>query len=541
MRAEYLARRLVVFPDNRSEIRRLLRLYLVYRVLLASLLTLFLFTDFEPLFLGSAAPGLHGLTIVSYLGLAVASLALSHSDVLPADVEYIFAILVDSIVIALILHTSGGPSSGLGILLAVSIAIAALGMSGRIALLAASLATLAVLTEVLYSMATGFRTQPAFTQVAMLGLSYFALAILAQELSSRAAASEKLVQKQGIDLANLTELNEYIIQQMDMGVVVLDQSLKIRMMNDAAWSLLGMPDTAIGHPIREIFPPLVEAIHSWEKNPNYRQHLIHTASEGENIQAQLASLGDSSQQGTLLFLEDASRAAEAAQQIKLASLGRLTASIAHEIRNPLGAISHANQLLLESDKLEGPDRRMTEIISSNAARLNEVIENILALSRRYTPHPEQLPLKAWLTHLQDEFILSNELQSDQVKLQVTPDNTMIHVDKKQLTQIVSSLLENAVKHYPESAEPLQLTVTGGRDNESNQAFVEITDNGNGIPQDSVTKIFDPFFTTRNDGTGLGLYVAKMLCDANNIRVAYIPVTGGGSCFRLRFPDPGNQR
>lgn len=524
------------FPDNRSEIRRLLRLYLIYRVILASLLTLFLFTDFEPAFLGTAAPAVHGLTVISFLALTIASLALSHTDLLPADIEYVFAIMVDSIIIAFILHTSGGPSSGLGILLAVSIAIAALGMPGRIALLSASFATLAVLTESLYSFGTEFRYDPAFTQIAMLGLSYFALAILAHDLSSRAAVSEKLAQKQGVDIANLTELNEHIIQQMETGIVVLDHDWNIRMMNDAAWSLLSMPDTAIGHGIREVFPPLEAAIQSWKQNPNYRHHIIHTTSEGENLQAQFAVLGDENRQGTLLFIEDASREAEAAQQIKLASLGRLTASIAHEIRNPLGAISHANQLLRESDKLQGPDRRMTEIISNNAARLNEVIENVLALSRRYTPQPEHLILLPWLTQIVEEISAVTSLSSDQILLQVTPGDTAIDVDKKQLSQIVNSLLENAVKHFPETLESMQLTITAGRDGSSKQAYIEITDNGRGIQADSVSKIFEPFYTTRNDGTGLGLYVAKMLCDANNIRIAYIPVTGGGSCFRLRFPD-----
>ena len=199
-----------------------------------------------------------------------------------------------------------------------------------------------------------------------------------------------------------------------------------------------------------------------------------------------------------------------------------------------------NQLLAESAQLEGPDKRMTEIIETNASRLNDVIENILALSRRHVPNPEQLLLYPWLEQTLSELVQNSGLQSNQAALHVTPQSTALVADKKQLSQIVSALLENAVNHFPDQMNTLQLTVTAGVDSNNDRPFIEITDNGKGVPQEIVDKIFDPFFTTRNDGTGLGLYITKMLCDANNIRIAYLPVTGGGSCFRLRFPNTHDQ-
>jgi len=256
MRANHLARTLVITPDNRKEIRQVLRFYLGYRLLLAIALTLLMFTPLEPSFLGSTYPGLYVLTLVVYLALTLASYALCQSDLITADIEYTFAILVDSIAIALIMHASGGTSSGLGMLLGISIAFAGLGIAGRIALLSAAIATIAILVEAYYSLITGIRSEPAYTQVAILGLSYFALALLAHELSNRATESEKLAQRQGLDIANLTELNEYIIQQIQTGVIVLGSQQHIRLMNDAAWSLLGTPDSAIGHPLDEISPSL---------------------------------------------------------------------------------------------------------------------------------------------------------------------------------------------------------------------------------------------------------------------------------------------
>lgn len=540
MRANHLARTLVITPDNRGEIRQVLRFYLGYRLMLAIALTLLMFTNLEPAFLGSTYPGLYVLTLVVYLALTLASFALCQSDLITADVEYTFAILIDSIAIALIMHASGGTSSGLGMLLGISIAFAGLGITGRIALLSAAIASIAILTEAYYSLITGIRPNPGYTQVAMLGLSYFALALLAHELSNRATESEKLAQRQGIDIANLTELNEYIIQQIQTGVMVLGSQQHIRLMNDAAWSLLGTPDSAIGHPIGEISSVLERELQAWKESPSSRVYNFHAVADGEGLQARFTTVGHPEHPGTLVFLQDASEASQAAQQIKLASLGRLVASIAHEIRNPLGAISHANQLLEESEDLQGTDRRMTEIISKNTRRLNQVIENTLALSRRTPPQPQRVLLEPWLTDQVKELINDHGLGPEQLKLSLSPADTALQIDAKQLSQIIHSLVENAIKHFNQSRNALQLLLSAGIDQGTGRGYMEITDNGPGIPKDLVDKIYDPFFTTRNDGTGLGLYIARELCEMNNIRLAYLPAPMGGSCFRLKFQDTRNR-
>jgi len=540
MRANHLARTLVITPDNRKEIRQVLRFYLGYRLLLAIALTLLMFTPLEPSFLGSTYPGLYVLTLVVYLALTLASYALCQSDLITADIEYTFAILVDSIAIALIMHASGGTSSGLGMLLGISIAFAGLGIAGRIALLSAAIATIAILVEAYYSLITGIRSEPAYTQVAILGLSYFALALLAHELSNRATESEKLAQRQGLDIANLTELNEYIIQQIQTGVIVLGSQQHIRLMNDAAWSLLGTPDSAIGHPLDEISPSLERELQTWKEAPSSRIHNFYAVADGEGLQARFTTVGNLEHPGTLVFLQDASEAGLAAQQIKLASLGRLVASIAHEIRNPLGAISHANQLLEESEDLQGTDKRMTEIISKNTRRLNQVIENTLALSRRTPPQPQQVVLQSWLDGQVNELISDHGLKPEQLQLNLSPADTALQIDRKQLSQVIHSLVENAIKHFNKPKSELQLLLSAGIDQDTGRGYIEVTDNGTGISKDMADKIFDPFFTTRNDGTGLGLYIARELCEMNNIRLAYLPSLMGGSCFRLKFQDTRNR-
>lgn len=534
MRADHLAQTLVTTPDNRKQVRRVLRFYLGYRLLLAMVLSVFLFTHMGPTFLGSTYPVLYAYTVLAYLALTLGSIVICQSDLVTADIEYTFAILADSAVIALLTHTSGGTNSGLGMLLGVSIAFAGLGMTGRIALLAAALASMAMLTEAYYSIVTGIRLQSTYTQVSMLGLSYFALALLAHELSRRATTSEKLAQRRGIDIANLTELNEYIIQQMQTGVMVLDQQQHIRLLNDAAWSILGTPDHPVGQPLRKISTALDRELRIWQKTPSSRVHNFHAIEDGEGLQARFTTVGSADHSGTLVFLQDASEANAAAQQLKLASLGRLVASIAHEIRNPLGALSHANQLLAESENLQGVDRRMTEIINRNTQRLNQVIENTLALSRRTPPHQEPVVLQPWLDRQVRELTSSHALSPEQLQLNLSPADTTLNTDRKQLSQVIHSLVENAIKHFDRSKNELRLILSAGIDQGTGYGYMEITDNGPGIPRDSVEKIFDPFFTTRNDGTGLGLYIARELCEMNNIRLAYLPSPMGGSCFKLKF-------
>jgi len=237
--------------------------------------------------------------------------------------------------------------------------------------------------------------------------------------------------------------------------------------------------------------------------------------------------------GVLLFLEDTSNIQREAQQMKLASLGRLTASIAHEIRNPLGAISHASQLFDESPELNPADRRLTQIIKTNSARVNQVIENVLQLSRRKQGTPEEISLAAWLQELIDELIKSHGFMLEMVHLQITPSQTTVFADKEQLRQVVTNICNNAREHAVHRYN-LRIQLIGGEIAEFSYPVVDIMDNGPGIAPDVAKQIFEPFFTTRNQGTGLGLFIAKELCEANQIRLEYIPGPTGGSCFRLHF-------
>ncbi len=520
-------------PETGNRWKRQIRLYLFYRFVLASGLLFGFFTGLGPAFLGRNDPQLHWLTLATYMVLNLASLLIDFLDAGNTQSEYFFAVVVDSLVIATLMHTSGGPGSGLGILLGISIAFASQGLSSTGALIAAGIATAAVLTEEVFSVATGQRHHTAYFTTALLGLSYFALAVLSVELADRAQATERLVRQQGRDISNLTALNEQVIQRLQTGVVVVDDQNRIKLLNDAAWELLGRPKAAIGDLLHKIHPKLALTLERWRRQPTSKQYQIHSQTQTKDLLANFQRLGPDTGSQVLAFIDDASRAAAQAQQLKLASLGRLVAGIAHEIRNPLGAIGHANQLLRESP-LEGTERRMTEIIDRNTRRLNQVVENILSLSRQRTPQPKSVLLSHWLHELGEEMRETHHLQKEQIQVQPPPEEIEIRLDPQQIRQVLEILVENSVRHQHEMKSELLIVLHGGIDDSSGSAYLQVTDNGKWIPSGVVDKIFDPFFTTSNQGTGLGLYLAKELCDANRVHLGYRPIPTGGNCFHLRF-------
>jgi two-component system sensor histidine kinase PilS (NtrC family) len=526
--------------DRASPPEGTLRLYLAYRVVLALLLSAALLSGIGPAMLGSHAPRLFTLTTQAYLVLSVLSLALSYARAPARETLCYSAIFVDITVIVVLMHASGGVQSGLGTLLAVSIALASLSMGGRTALLFAALATLGVITEQGYAQLADSFSHTAYTHAGLLGVSYFALALLTYELSRRIRESERLAHQRGFDLANLAQLNDYVIQHMQAGVVVVDDNESVRLMNESAWYLLGMPEAVRGAPLQRVAPALAQQLHAWQADRDAERPAFRAVSGGRDLRADFAALGERGAQGRLIFLEDTALITERAQQLKLASLGQLTASIAHEIRNPLGAIAHAAQLLSESPDLPQPDQRLTEIICANTQRVNQVIENILKLSRRNRGRPKPLVLSPWLHDQLEELARDLGVAQEQVHLEVEPQGTTVYVDPAQLRQIITVLFDNAVRHFRGPHHALRLRVSAGITRESGGPFLDFMDNGSGIPGDAVGKLFEPFFTTRNDGTGLGLYVARELCETNRIRLEYLPVPAGGSCFRLSFPDPRNQ-
>jgi two-component system sensor histidine kinase PilS (NtrC family) len=513
---------------------RSLSLYLLYRITLSLTFIFFYYSGAGPSFLGSVKPDLFAVTGALYCALTLVSVLLFLWRSPNPEQQTYLALFVDISAILLLTHASGGIQSGMGMLIAVSIIAGALIIDGRAALLFAALAALGVITDQIYISLSTTTISPRFVQAGFLGVVFFATALLTLVLTSRVRASQQLAQERANELSHLAKINAYVIKHMRTGVLVVDSTGLIVMMNDPAWHLLGMPTNASGSQLVKASPELAQILKKYHAGSKRRHYNFGSQHQGAELRAHINPLGGEKEGDTLIFLEDTSQITHEAQQMKLASLGRLTASIAHEIRNPLGAISHASQLFDESPDLNPADRRLTEIIKTNTTRVNQVIENVLQLSRRDPGTPQKIRLKSWLNKVRVDLMKHHDFRQSEILLQIEPRNTKIVADPEQLRQIITNLCNNAREHGPK--EDLRLQIIGGLLQEFDHPVVDIIDNGPGIAPKVAKQIFEPFFTTRNTGTGLGLYIAKELSETNHIRLEYIPGPTGGSCFRLHF-DP----
>ncbi len=512
-----------------------LKRFFIYRLLLSTLLPAAFLQGYEPKFLGSHNPELFLLVSTAYFGLVLISGLLLFWRSPGNEQQAHLIVFVDIVAITLLMHTSGGITTGLGMLLVASIAFGSAIMRERATLAFAATATITILGEQVYADIIGAFSSTAYTQAGLLGAAFFAMAVLTDILAHRLRESEQLASQRGVDLADLAELNDYVIRHMQVGIIVVDTEEQIRLMNAAAWRLLGRPDAGAGQPLAHASKGLPGQLEQWERNPEIEPPAFQPSRGDRNLQSGFTRLGGETRAGTLIFLDDAASVSRRAQQMKLASLGRLTASIAHEIRNPLGAISHAEQLLRESTNLGPADRRLTEIIQTHSDRVNTIIEDVLQLSRRQHPRVEEILLQEWLQAFATEFRGSHKLPLAALQTHVDPDDTAVEVDPGQLHRIITNLCENAVRHFTGERKTLRIRIEGGILRDQDAPFAEIIDNGPGIPTQTTRQIFEPFFTTHATGTGLGLYIAKELSEFNQLGLRYTPVPTGGSCFHISFP------
>ena len=492
--------------------------------------------------LATARPGLFVSACIAYFTAAVLLVIARRLHWSSLRIVALVNASVDAIAIGLILYASGGVASGLGILLVLPVFALTILAGSRDALLIAALAAIAVLLQQVF---VGLAVEsPAGDYVAagVYGAVLFLVALALRPVGSRLRESEALVRRHEVDLANMAQLSQYIVQHLRESLLVVDAQDRIRLINESAAQILGdnnaYPDALIG----EASPRLLYLLESWRQRvggsaavPSVDQTFV--AADGSRlIGAHFAPLGTASPAPVLIFLEDTSLIEEKVQQSKLAALGRLSASIAHEIRNPVGAMSHAGQLLAESPSLSSDDRRLTEIISSNAERVSGIIENVQRLSRREQARLESLPLLPWVQDFQQEFCQTMQWPLARLVVVGETATVEVRVDPDQLRQIVWNLCENALKHAIGDSAVHGVEIRYGRMHGSARPFLEVADRGAGVAPEHLERIFEPFYSGGR-GTGLGLFLARELAQANGATLLYEPRAGGGSVFRLVFADP----
>jgi two-component system sensor histidine kinase PilS (NtrC family) len=474
---------------------------------------------------------------VFYFCFGIVSVVFVRQRLASANVQTILQAAVDMFVLILLLHTCGGVASGLGVLFLVPVGALAFLLPPRSALFLAAIAAIAILVDTITQQLGGTTDVNSYATAGLLGSVLFVTAGAASFAAGRMRESEALVRQKDVDLANLAELSQYIVQHLRESLLVVDASDKIRLINESAAEILGDNHAVPGALVGEVSPRLLYSLSTWrQRDQGDESPSSFVAADGARvIQPHFAPLG--AEPGpTLIFLEDTSLLAERVQQGKLAALGRLSASIAHEIRNPVGAMSHAGQLLAESANIGADERRLTDIIQSNSERVSTIINNVLQLSRREATKPARLLLGDWLQDFLEEFCETMEVREAQVGVHEATEDLEVRIDPSHLHQVVWNLCDNALK-YGEARDGINVEINLGRLNPSNRPFLEVLNRGHGIEPQAVDRIFEPFFTGRKGGTGLGLFIARELCQLNRAILLYEPRDGDGSIFRVVFSDP----
>jgi len=520
--------------------RRILTLVAGFRLVLAAALMLIVTFQTESALLGARYPFLCIALICIYAVAAITlALALRGQRWQPVPIAWT-QLLLDITGIVLIVHSSGN-NSGIEGLLVVFVVAVGMTLPSLSRYLAATIATLAILIEQSVSYLQGISTASDFIPAGTSGAIMLAMALAVQPLVRRVSETTELARQRSIDFDNLAQLNEYIIQNLREAIIVIDEDHRIRLINQSALENLGLDTLAPESTLEDTLPELLTLLSQWRANqldlalqiPNFS-----VADGNTTLNAHFAPLSEDRQSGpVLIFLEDASLLANKVQQAKLAALGRLSASIAHEIRNPIGALSHAAQLLRESPEVSEQDQRFIEIINTNSHRVSEIIDNILQLSRKATAaKPQRLQLKSWTKSFVDEFVATLELYEGQVSV-ADLDDIEAHMDPSHLHQVIWNLCENAVKYASEAAGGIAVELSFDR-TANGRPYLQILDHGPGVPADLEESVFEPFATGRAGGTGLGLYICRELCERNGANLRYRSRASGGSIFEIIFADPG---
>ncbi|WP_018151944.1 two-component system sensor histidine kinase NtrB [Leeia oryzae] len=494
---------------------RSLQYFSVYRLVVIAALA------FLPLLVRWVSPTAHATFVSSslvseilagYGAFALLAGVSAHRRWLAFDALLTSQIAGDIVFIISLGVVAGGARTGLPLLLLPYLAAAGLISRGRMSMLHAALASIALIGAEL-ARGYGQSMSDNLPQAAMLALAYFAVAWLAFRFSVYAREKELLAEERGVDLAKQEEVNRLVIRDMHDGVLVIDQNALIRHYNRQALVLLGLPENIESRPLSD-WPHVYQALSRWvEFGPS--EVTLQIPEMGHLVTLNIKPVGEHRQAGAVIYVQDSIAEQKLAQQLKLAALGRLTANIAHEIRNPLSAITHAADFLAE-DEHDPVQQRLITIVRDNANRLEHIVQDVLQLNRRDRLRVEHFDLPAYLAEFVNQFCQVEQLDTGLMVLDVG-DGLDVPFDKEHLNQILWNLCRNAVRYCQKHPGSIRLSLRkSGR-----SWYFRIFNDGPPIPAELRVQLFEPFFTTQSSGTGLGLYIARELCAANGATLQYI--------------------
>ena len=457
--------------------------------------------------------------------------------------QVVVQIAVDIAVISMLYIAAQEGRGSLVILYLFPLAGAAILAPRLLALFSAALVTLFLLLDSLYQLFIGTPGMP-ITQAGLYGGVFFAIVMVVSRLAARLIRQEELAARHGADLKIQQAINQIVIADVDDGILVVDRDGHIFAGNPAAQHMLGLANGDSGFALADVpaLEPVAFAFSEWQQQVGPAAVPARAAfvtvkpyreSGGGGDEGTAAWSGrrdlaahlklrfarvdtvDEASERCVIFLQDVTAIENQAQELKLASMGRLTASIAHEVRNPLSAIGHATALLAE-DLHEPGQARLLKIVGDNVARVNRMVEDILQLSRKVQPNGEPLLLGPFLKELKAEFDETQGVADDIVWLGNT-GAVPVRFDALHLREVVINLLTNALRYASGGVGSIRVYVVsdaaGGME-------LHVQDDGPGITPEVRSHLFEPFYTTSSKGTGLGLYLARELCLNNAAMLDY---------------------
>lgn len=507
---------------------RSLKLYNSYRVLIA---LLFLLTQSAVSIPANSGLDIPRTVTLSYFVFSIFSAVVTWLEKPKLETSLTIQMFLDVFFIVMLMHLQP-EQFGVGALLVIAVASAGLISDGRLALFYAAIATIGILLQQAYSAFILREIDRDYTGAVLLSLSCFATAWLAHSLAERMQQSERLASQRSMDVENLAQINALITHEMQDGVLVIDRNSTIQHLNSQAKVLLGLEDHfSRGQGLYSLVPEVGDMLRQWQssrKHDDPASNILKLSHQSKELRLRFLATGESRQDGAIIFVEDWSHMQTQAHQLKLAALGRLTANIAHEIRNPLSAISHANQLLQEDDEASPSTKRMLQIIGDNVQRLDQIIKDVLELNRRDRTNQENIQLESFVSDFYHQFCAVEKIPAKHFAFDHETDQSTVAFDRRHLNQILWNLCKNGWRHSNQQSGSLKLRLYSTPKLQT--VTIEICDDGAGIPENIRSHLFEPFFTTEKSGTGLGLYIARELADANGAKLQFKTSSSGTQFF-----------
>ncbi|AXQ20938.1 PAS domain-containing protein [Acinetobacter wuhouensis] len=507
-------------------IYRLGSLYSVYRVVIAFCLIVIFLISLENQQTHYLYPSLYFYSIAAFTVISALQMMLLRFFPHGISKQFIGFFIIDVPFLSLLVFALSGPNLSISILFVITIFSANFLLSKNQALFITLISVIAIIYQQFLGSFFDFSNLNNISNSALLAFLFFIVYGIGQIAIKRFQVLESLNTYQSLELFKLQNINRYILEQIEVGYVVIDDKFKIVVSNPAACQLLGISPLYayeqyyLSEFQSDLYEILKDAMIRDEERFQFESH-----QSTYTVDIRIQKLVVPHQALTLLVLEDAQRINQKVQQLKLASLGQLSASIAHEIRNPLAAIVQANELYLGSD----PEQQtlLHQMISKQAVRINAIIKDTLDMAKNKKVDARRINLSEFIHDL-----LASDLNDAQEKIKVEIEaETRVYFDDLQLRQVLINLIRNALRHNDEHAEFILIQAY----HTQSHVCIDVIDYGNGVTEQNISKLFTPFYSTEITGTGLGLYLSQTICEANQAKLMYIEQKQQGACFRIECP------